>query len=275
MPEPVVPREPVALWPQGAPGLETADPVFEPTITPYLLDSKHSLGCVIVCPGGGYVGRAPHENEPIALALNDRGLSAFVCDYRVAPYCFPYPLLDAQRAIRWVRARAGKLNIDPACVAILGFSAGGHLVSTAGTHYDEGNPSTGDPIDKYSCRPDALVLCYPVITFTKEFGHQGSCDNLLGENPPAELVQSLCNETQVTSDTPPSFLWHTADDAGVPVENSLIFAQALSANRVPFELHVYEHGRHGLGLAEGTGHIATWMDLCAEWLKELGFPSLK
>jgi acetyl esterase/lipase len=168
-----------------------------------------------------------------------------------------------------VRSHADELNVDPGAVVILGFSAGGHLASTAGTHYDAGR-SDGDEIDRQSCRPDALVLCYPVITFG-DFGHRGSMKNLLGEDPPETLVRALSNETQVTADTPPSFLWHTADDPGVAVENSLLFAQALSANGVGCELHVYRSGRHGLGLAEESPHVATWIDLCADWLREIGF----
>lgn len=261
--------EPMALWDTETPGLDTAEPVFQPTITPYTIESPSPSGCVIVCPGGGYGHRAEHEGEPVARALNDRDIAACVCNYRVAPYRHPYPLLDAQRAIRWVRAHAGELNVAPEAVGILGFSAGGHLASTAGTHYDAGR-SDGDEIDRQSSRPDAMVLCYPVITFG-EFGHRGSMKNLLGEDPPETLVQALSNETQVTADTPPSFLWHTADDSGVPVENSLLFAQALSLHGVPYELHVYRSGRHGLGLAGEFAHVATWIDLCAEWLGEIGF----
>ncbi|MGI5817107.1 MAG: alpha/beta hydrolase [Armatimonadota bacterium] len=260
--------EPIPLWSGVTPGMDTAEPTFRPTITPYTIDGPAPTGCVIVCPGGGYGHRAQHEGEPIARALNDRGIAACVCDYRIAPYRHPYPLLDLQRAIRWVRAHADQLGINPGAVAILGFSAGGHLVSTAGTHYDTGR-SDGDEIDLHSCRPDAMVLCYPVITFG-DYGHAGSMKNLLGDDPPEELVRSLSNETQVTADTPPSFLWHTADDAGVPVQNSLLFAQALSAHQVPFELHVYRSGRHGLGLAGEFPHIATWIDLCVEWLGEVG-----
>ena len=261
--------QPVPLWTEDTPGIDTAEPRFQPTITPYMIDSAEPTGCVIVCPGGGYTHRAPHEGEPIARALNDRGIAACVCDYRVAPYRHPHPLLDAQRAIRWVRAHAAALNVRPAAVGILGFSEGGHLAATAGTHYDRGR-ADGDEIDRESCRPDAMVLCYPVISFG-EFRHAGSMANLLGEDPPEELLRSLSNETQVTADTPPAFLWHTADDAGVPAQNSLLFAQALSAHRVPCELHVYRSGRHGLGLAPEFPHIATWIDLCAEWLREVGF----
>lgn len=261
--------QPVPLWENGTPGINSAEPAFEPTISPYMIDSDRPTGCVIVCPGGGYAHRAPHEGEPIARALNDRGISAAVCDYRVAPYRHPYPLLDAQRAIRWVRANAKELNVKPDAVGILGFSAGGHLVTTAATHYD-GGLSDGDEIDRQSSRPDAVIPCYAVISFG-EYKHTGSMKNLLGEDPPAELMQSLSNETQVTEDTPPAFLWHTADDPAVPVENSLLFAEALSAHKVRYELHIYRTGRHGLGLAADFPHIATWIDLCAEWLQEVGF----
>jgi acetyl esterase/lipase len=261
--------QPQLLWPQGAPGLDEVQPAFAPTITPYLIESDKAVGSVVVCPGGGYSCRAPHEGEPIALALNDRGFSAFVCDYRVAPYKHPWPLTDAQRAIRWVRANAAALNVRADAVGILGFSAGGHLASTAGTHYDSGL-GTGDEIDRQGCRPDAMILCYPVISF-EAFGHTGSMCNLIGENPPEDLRRSLCNELQVCMDTPPAFIWHTADDGGVPDQNALQFALALSAQKIQYELHVYRSGPHGLGLAPQHPHIATWMDLCGEFLREIGF----
>ncbi len=254
-------HQPLPLWPDGAPGLDTAEPQFVPTLTPYLLPEV--ADSVIVCPGGGYAHRAPHESGPIAEAFNARGFSAFVLDYRVAPYRHPYPLMDAQRAVRTVRAARPEGKI-----AVLGFSAGGHLASSVGTHYDAGDATAADPIDRASCRPDALILCYAVISFGPH-GHQGSCHNLLGENAPRELVREFCNELRVTPDTPPTFLWHTADDPGVPVMNSLMFAEACDANGVPFELHAYRSGRHGLGLAEEFPHVATWVDLAGEWLREV------
>jgi acetyl esterase/lipase len=225
---------------------------------------------VIVCPGGGYGGRAPHEGEPIALWLNSIGVSAFVLDYRVAPYRNPCELMDAQRAIRYVRSHARDFNIDPKHIGILGFSAGGHLASSAGTHYDNGKPDAADPVDRMSCRPDTMILCYAVITFG-EFGHNGSMVNLLGPDPPQDLRDLFSNEKQVTAHTPPTFLWHTEDDPGVPVENSLLFAQALRRNKVSFELHIFKTGRHGLGLAPGDPHVGAWMQSCGEWLKKLGF----
>jgi acetyl esterase/lipase len=261
---------PIPLWRNGAPGLDTATPQETPTITPYLLEDGKVHGAVIVCPGGGYAGRAPHEAEPISRWLNRAGFHSFVCAYRVAPYKHPYPMLDAQRAIRWVRFHAEEYNIDPKHIGILGFSAGGHLVSTVGTHFDQGNPAAIDPIDRVGCRPDALILCYPVISFGP-YGHHGSMVNLIGENPPEELRLSLCNELQVTAQTPPSFLWHTANDEGVPVENSLLFAEALSKYKVPFELHIFQSGPHGMGLAESDPHVHEWTNLCETWLKRLGF----
>ena len=260
---------PIPLWPEGAPGFNPELPDAAPTITPYVLQSGEAHPAFVVCPGGGYSHRAPHEGEPLAKWFNSFGISAFVCNYRVSPYRHPYPSLDAKRAIRWVRHHAGEWNIDPGRLGILGFSAGGHVTSTAGTHYDGGDVSAEDPIDRVSCRPDAMVLCYPVITFVGDHRHEGSMTNLLGENPPEELRQSLSNHTQVIPDTPPTFLWHTADDGGVPVENSLMFASALSRNRVPFELHVYPTGPHGLGMAPDHPHIGTWTKLCEGWLKEL------
>lgn len=261
---------PILLWPEGAPGVDRASHLEVPSIVPYVIEAKQPHGAVIVLPGGGYAGRAPHEAEPIARMLNSFRFSAFVCNYRVAPYRYPYPLLDAQRAIRWVRSRAAEYNLKPNKIAILGFSAGGHLASTAGTHYDGGKANAADPVERESCRPDAMILCYPVISFG-QFGHMGSMANLLGEHPSEELRHSLSNETQVTADTPPAFLWHTGDDGGVPVENSLLFAQALRRCGVPFELHVYQSGLHGLGLAPDDPHVASWARLCAEWLKGLGF----
>lgn len=270
MTSPITNSQPMNLWPGEAPGIETGEPRHVPILVPFLVDTTESRGAVVVCPGGGYVGRADHEGEPIARMLNQAGIHAFVCHYRVASYRHPYPLMDAQRAIRTVRANAATWGILPHRIGILGFSAGGHLASTAGTHYDGGEPNSADPVARASCRPDAMVLCYPVISFG-QFGHLGSLRNLLGENPPVELIASLSNETQVTEDTPPTFLWHTADDAGVPVENSILFASALRKCGVPFELHIYQSGRHGLGLAPEDPHVASWAKLCCEWLAGLGF----
>jgi acetyl esterase/lipase len=260
----------INLWPQSVPYAQGNGPEDTPSLTPYLVENNERAGAVIVCPGGGYRVRAAHEGEPIARWLNSIGIHAFVLSYRVAPYTYPSALLDARRAIRTVRHRAEEWRIDPGKIGILGFSAGGHLASTAGTHYDQGNGGDAEPIERESSRPDALILCYPVITFG-EYRHHGSMIALLGETPEEARRLSLSNEKQVTADTPPTFLWHTADDEGVPVENSMLFAQSLSVNKVPFELHVYESGRHGLGLAEDDASVGTWSTLCGLWLKKRGF----
>ena len=254
------------LWPDQT----AADGDSAPRLTPFLLNNSEPTGAVIVCPGGGYGGRAPHEGAPVARWLNSLGIAAFVLDYRVAPNRHPIPLGDAQRAIRTVRQRAAEWRIRPDRIGILGFSAGGHLAASAGTHYDAGNPQATDPIERQSCRPDALVLCYAVITFG-EYRHNGSMVNLLGLEPPEDLRQHMSNELHVSGDTPPTFLWHTADDAGVPVENALLFAGALRRNGVPFALHVYPHGKHGLGLAPDDPIVGTWPALCGQWLTSLGF----
>ncbi|HEX6971707.1 MAG TPA: alpha/beta hydrolase, partial [Limnochordia bacterium] len=253
--------EAVLLWPDGAPGARGDGPEDRPRLTPYLPAGPGPHAAIVICPGGGYVTRAPHEGAPVARWLNRLGVAAFVLDYRVHPYRHPCPLLDAQRALRLVRHRASEWRIDPARVGILGFSAGGHLAASTGTHFDGGEPSHPDPIERHSCRPDLMILCYPVITFG-EHRHHGSMVHLLGEEAPAALRTELSHERQVRSDTPPAFLWHTADDAAVPVENSLLFAAALSRYRVPFALHIFPHGRHGLGLAEGDGTVGAWTGLC-------------
>lgn len=253
------------LWMHGAPyALGNADEDC-PAITPYLVEGDNRPA-VIVCPGGGYGMRAYHEGEPIAQWLNGLGISAFVLRYRVAPYQYPCALLDVQRAIRTVRFKAEQFRINPDQIGVLGFSAGGHLVSNAGTSYDKGNKEAEDVIEQMSCRPDLLILCYPVITLQGPFTHEGSRDNLLGKGAELAQAEQLSSELNVTEDTPPTFLWHTSDDAAVPVENSLLFAAALSKHKVLFDLHVYAKGRHGLGLADDEEHTRSWTDACASWL---------
>lgn len=263
-------RKEIYLWPEGAPGALGDKKEDCPTLKLFLANNEKPRGLVVVCPGGGYTVKAPHEGEPIALWLNSLGISAVVLEYRVSPYLHPIPLMDAQRAIRLVRIHAEEWNIDPDHIGILGFSAGGHLAATVGTHYDAGDLKAKDPTDRLSCRPDALILCYPVIT-TNKFAHQGSIVNLLGENPSEELLNNLSNEKQVDENTPVAFLWHTANDEGVPVENSLMFAAALQSHHVPYALHIYSKGAHGLGLAEEYPEICTWTSTCGEWLKVNGF----
>lgn len=259
------------LWPEGAPLAQGEEIEDKPRLTPYLVQAGKPAAAVVVCPGGGYQRRAEHEGEPIARWLNGLGIHAFVLDYRVAPYRHPAPLFDAQRAIRIVRHRADEWGVDPRRVGILGFSAGGHLSASAATRFDEGRPDAADPIERQSCRPDAAVLCYPVITLAGDYRHNGSAVNLLGEGSgEAERLEHSA-ERNVNERTPPTFLWHTADDASVPVENALLFASALSRHRVPFDLHVYESGRHGLGLAAEHPEAHAWTQACALWLRRRGF----
>ncbi|WP_407271198.1 alpha/beta hydrolase [Radiobacillus sp. PE A8.2] len=239
-----------------------------PTIKPYLLEGNDPFPVIIVCPGGGYTRRADHEGEPVAKWLNEIGISAVVLNYRVAPYQYPASLKDAQRAIRMVRNYADEWNIDPERVGILGFSAGGHLAATASVHSPVENMD--DHVDQHSCKPDLTVLCYPVVTMG-HYTHEGSKHNLLGQQPESSLIEQLSIEKQVTPTTPPTFIWHTADDAGVPVENSLQLAIALSENRVPHALHIFESGVHGLGLAEDSLEVKRWTALCETWLRRRGF----
>jgi acetyl esterase/lipase len=265
----------VALWPDGAPGAKGDDPKLDvPTITVYLPPTDKANGSsVVVCPGGGYGGLAmDHEGKQVADWLNGLGVSAFVLKYRLGPrYHHPAMLQDAGRAIRTVRAQSKEWNLDPKRVAILGFSAGGHLASTAGTHFDAGKADATDPVERESSRPDRMILAYPVIALATPYAHVGSRRNLLGDNPPAELVSSLSNETQVSPETPPTFLVHTNADTGVPPENSLLFALALRKAKVPLELHIFEKGRHGLGLGGGEPAFSEWPRLCENWLKNQGF----
>ena len=253
----------IPLWPEGKTPL--FDPEFgqaEPSITAF--PAPGSKGAVVVCPGGGYSMKASHEGAPIARMLNMAGISAYVLDYRVMPYTMPAPILDAQRAIRVVRS----LGYEK--VGILGFSAGGHLTAIAGTMYDRGDPDAADPVERLSCRPDAFVPCYAVISLAA-FTHRGSRMNVLGKDADNwDVVRQMSAELRVTADTPPCFMWHTASDELVPVENSLNMAAACVRNRVPVELHVFPSGAHGLGLAGGT-HTGEWGELCQKWLLTLGF----
>lgn len=262
-------REHLPLW-EGHPPASAPDSDFCPWLDLYPLEGERVRGAVLVCPGGGYVGRAQHEGQPIAACYNAAGFHAFVLQYRVAPNHHPAPLLDVSRALRLVRYNAAAWRVDPDHIAVCGFSAGGHLTASLGVHYGLNLLNVGDGLDAVSCRPDALVLGYPVIS-SASFAHVGSFKNLLGAEPDPELLALMSLENQVTAETPPAFLWHTAEDGGVPVENSLAFAGALSEADVPFELHVYPKGRHGLGLAKEDPHVATWMDLSIGWLRQMGW----
>lgn len=264
------------LWPDGAPGaLGTTDKDI-PALTVYLPEKTNATGAaIVICPGGGYGGLAAHEGKDYAQWLNAHGIAGFVLKYRLGSkgYHHPAMLNDAARALRTVRARAGEWGVDPQRIGVMGSSAGGHLASTLLTHFTAGDPNSPDAIERVSSRPDLGILCYPVITMG-EFTHAGSKKNLLGTNPPPELVLELSNELQVTGNTPPCFLWHTADDKVVPIENSLNFVAALHRAKVPVELHVPESGPHGLGLGSRAYDSAKWLPwtyACAAWLQAHGF----
>ncbi len=261
------------LWPKGAPGAvgETADD--KPTLTVYRPSKEKATGAsVVVCPGGGYVALAlGHEGKEIADWLTERGVTAFVLKYRRAPrYKHPAPLQDVQRAIRTVRSRAKEWDLDESKIGVWGFSAGGHLASCAATMFEPGKSDAEDAIERVSSRPDFAILCYPVIDMAGPPTHRGSRKNLLGDNPPADLVKKMSTYTQVTPRTPPTFLFHTDADTGVVPENSILFYTALKKAKVPAELHIYEKGRHGVGLASKDTVLKTWSDRLADWLKARG-----
>lgn len=270
------PRDEFPLWPKGAPGALGTERKDIPTLTPYFAPPTKATGAaMIICPGGAYAGLAPHEGVHYALWLNEQGITVFVLKYRLGPdgYHHPAQMQDAQRAIRYVRAKAGEWKLDPKRIGIIGSSAGGHLAATCLTHFDAGQPEASDPIDRVSSRPDLGVLCYPVITMGPNT-HEGSKKNLLGDNPDPALVESLSNEKQVTKDTPPTFLFHTDADTTVKVENTLDFAAALRRNGVPFALHIYPNGSHGIGLGTNQWDPENrhpWTTECALWLKQQGF----
>lgn len=267
------------LWPAGAPGAKGDQPADKPTLTIYLPEKAKATGAaVVICPGGGYGGVAmDHEGHQVAQWFNSFGVAGFIVDYRHRKkgYGHPAPLQDAQRAVRTVRARAAEFNINPARIGIMGFSAGGHLASSAITHFDAGQAGSADPIERASCRPDFAVLCYPVIAFDEPFTHRGSQTNLLGKDADPALVARLSSEKQVTKQTPPTFLFHTDADTGVPPQNSIVFYLALKRAGVPAELHIYQDGRHGLGLAPKTPGTGQWPKACEEWMRVRGLLDAK
>lgn len=261
------------LWPHGAPGAVGDEAKDKPTLTVYLPSPDHANAtAVVVIPGGGYGGVAiDHEGKQPAQWLNTLGVAAFVLNYRIAPrYHYPAPIDDGQRAVRTVRARAKEWGVRPDRIGVWGFSAGGHLASTLGTHFDSGKIDAEDPIERAGSRPDFLILAYPVITMDPATTHMGSRRNLLGENPDAKLAASLSNETQVTSQTPPTFLFHTSEDRAVLPENSILFYLALRKAGVPAELHIYEKGNHGVGLALKSSVLSSWPRRLGDWLRGRG-----
>jgi len=269
----------IRLWSGPAPGAQGELDEDTPTLAVYLPPRAPAatapIAAVIIAPGGGYrslamdkEGRAPAE------FLNSLGVAAFVLKYRLGPrYHHPIQLGDAQRAIRLVRTRAREWSVAPDRIGMFGFSAGGHLTSTASTQFDSGQAGAADPIDRASSRPDFAVLAYPVISLTEAWTHQGSKLNLLGEAPDPALARRLSTETQVTSSTPPTFIYHTNADTGVPVENSVAYYLALRKAGVPAEIHVFKDGAHGTGLGQQDPALREWPTLLANWLRASGLLS--
>jgi acetyl esterase/lipase len=265
------------LWDKGAPGALGDADADRPTLTVYRA-SRNAVGTgIIVAPGGSYGAlAADHEGRQVASLFNAMGITAFVLKYRLGPrYHHPVELGDAQRAIRTVRSRAEEFGVAADRIGMMGFSAGGHLTATAGTHFDAGKPDAPDPIDRASSRPDFLILAYPVISFDPAIAHAGSVRNLLGDNPDPRLIEDLSNDRRVGPDTPPSFLFHTTADAGVPAENSVRFYLALRKAKVPAEMHIFENGPHGVGLALGDPALSVWPTLLANWLRGRGLLTRK
>ena len=266
----------IPLWGQGAPGALGEADSDRPTITLYRVAGPGARGgsglAVIIAPGGGYGGLASsYEGVQEAYWFNALGATAFVLKYRLGPrYHHPIELGDAQRAIRLVRSRAKDFNIQPDRIGMMGFSAGGHLAGTAGTHYDDGKPDAADPIDRAGCRPDFLILAYPVISFDPAIAHAGSVRNLLGDNPDPALIRSLSNELQVNAQTPPTFLFATTNDSTVPVENAVAFYLALRKAKVPAEMHLFENGPHGAGMGLHDPALSLWPTLLVNWLRGRG-----
>ena len=268
-------QNPFRLWPGDAPGALGNEAHDIPILTPYLPESETATGAaMLIFPGGGYGHLAAHEGEDYALFLNTLGIAAFVLQYRLGTngYRHPVMLQDAARAMRVLRARADEWNLDKNRIGVMGSSAGGHLASTLLTHYDSGDANSEDSIERESSRPDIGVLCYAVISLGIH-AHGGSRKNLLGENPTPELIEFLSSERHVNAQTPPCFVWHTQEDAAVKVENALEFAAALQRNGVPFDLHIYQKGRHGIGLVDKPpfANAHPWSRDLAFWLREQNF----
>lgn len=269
-PLPIQDGQVIPLWSGAAPGALGSDEADIPAITVYLPRTvAPNTPAVVVCPGGGYRALASnHEGRQVASYLNSLGVAAFVLRYRLGPrYHHPIELGDAQRAIRLLRSHAADWRLDPARIGIMGFSAGGHLAMTASTRFDNGTAGAADAVDRASSRPDFVVLGYPVISMTEEWTHKGSRTNLLGENPDPELAKSLSGERAVTRETPPTFLFHTNEDTAVPAENSVHYYLALRKAGIPAEMHVFEKGPHGVGLANDDAALSEWSKLLANWLR--------
>jgi acetyl esterase/lipase len=264
----------VLLWPNGAPGAQGDEDVDKPSLAIYLPAGLNATKTgVVIAPGGGYEHLAiGKEGTDVARWLNARGVAAFVLTYRLGPkYHYPVELEDAQRAIRMVRANAAEYGVAEDHVGMFGSSAGGHLTATAGTHFDAGNAGASDVVEQKGSGPDFLILAYPVITFEQPAVHSVSKKYLLGDDPDPALVRSLSAELQVTKETPPTFLFATTDDGTVPVMNSVMFYSALVKAGVSAEMHLFQHGRHGVGLAAANPELSVWPDLLAKWMRERGY----
>jgi len=264
--------ETIRLWEGDAPNALGKEDKDVPTLTLYLPPAdKAAHTAIVICPGGGYGGLAPHEGDGYATWLSDQGVACFVLKYRLGSkgYRHPSMMLDVQRALRTVRTGAEKWSVDPKRIGVMGSSAGGHLATTAATHFDAGKADAADPVDKVSCRPDFAIICYGVISMEDGVTHGGSKKNLLGDKPDPALVELLSNDRQVTKETPPCFVWSTGEDNAVPPENSFRFVNALRANKIPYDFHIYQKGPHGIGLSRGKGGVAA--DDVHPWGKDLSF----
>lgn len=273
----VLAQKEILLYPQGAPDALGDTPADKPSLTIFPAPAGKATGAaVMICPGGGYAMLAmDHEGIQIAKWYNEQGVHAFVLKYRLGnrhgtAYRHPAMLNDAKRGFRIIRAHAAEWGVDPDRVGVMGFSAGGHLASTLATHFDDGDPQADDPVERVSCLPNFLVLGYPVISLNTEYAHAGSRRFLLGPTPSAADVENLSNETQVSPLTPPTFLFHTDEDKGVPPENSVLFYLALRRAGVPAELHIYEKGAHGVGFAPDDPVLSSWKDRLRDWLQNRG-----
>lgn len=262
------------LWPDGAPGAVGGEEADTPTLTIYLPAGPQATGTgVVICPGGGYHALAmDHEGHQVARWFTSRGIAAFIVKYRLGPrYHHPAMLQDVLRAIRVVRSRAAEFEVQADEIGVMGFSAGGHLASSAATLFDHPDGRVADGLEAISSRPDFAILAYPVIAFGQPFTHEGSRRHLLGEDPAPDLVARLSTERQVSPRTPPTFLFHTTTDTGVPPENSVSFYLALRKAGVPAELHIYERGPHGVGLAPHDPVLSTWPERLIAWMQVHGW----